>query len=73
MAFKEQLSCHTVYPGCYARFRRIQQLQELMETELTMIEQKRNKEKVKQVHNRQCYKQLTLLNEQPHSTDFENR
>ena len=69
MAFKE----HTVYPGCYARFRRIQQLQELMEAELTMIEQKRNKEKVKKVHNRQCYKQLTLLNEQPHSTDFENR
>ena len=73
MAFKEQLSCHTVYPGCYARFRRIQQLQELMEAELTMIEQKRNKEKVKKVHNRHCYKQLTLLNEQPHSTDFENR
>lgn len=47
MAFKEQLSCHTVYPGCYARFRRIQQLQELMEAELTMMEQKRNKEKVK--------------------------
>ena len=47
MAFKEQLSCYTVYPGCYARFRRIQQLQELMEAELTMMEQKRNKEKVK--------------------------
>ena len=31
-----------------------------MEAELTMIEQKRNKEKVKKVHNRQCYKQLTL-------------
>ena len=44
-----------------------------MEAELTMIEQKRNKEKVKKVYNRQCYKQLTLLNEQPHSTDFENR
>lgn len=47
MAVKEQLPCHTFYPGCYARFRRIQQLQELMEAELTKMEQTRSKEKVK--------------------------